>query len=409
MKIINLEVKNVLAFSDFSYRPEEHINLIYGENGVGKSTLVDIFELLSIIFQKSKLTNLLLVDDELFKKNRDSLFDLYKNFSTIGNNDAMTISFDFYHNSRKGSYSIGIDNMNRILYEKLDYAVNQRKVNIFSRNLDSGLDSKFSSLKNLVLKYDLDSKISMISFINLLLQKNIIESNLSEIQIISELADFIVCNNKYSRNLFDFEEKGALPPYQEVSYEAIQSFEEMIENNLLLEFKNFVYQIDENILDIKYKTTWNESTTTYQKELMFSKALGNQIIDIPYAKESTGTKKYIDYFNFIHLAKTNDSIYTWDEVGLSMHQNLVRKIFDYMAKVMKDNDRQIFLTSHDHNLLDSDCLNNKEKQFLVNNSGIRCVRNLVGIDNKDKVSKRYAEGYYGSIPSLSDIWEFDEH
>lgn len=401
MKITRLYVENVQAFDKFEYFPDQNINLIYGENGAGKSSFVEIFDLLIMIFKRQVLIT---IHDE---PNLESIFDLYSNYSTVGNNDNMVIEFDFTID-KNGSYKIEINQNNEVAYEQLDYAINSRKSNIYKRNLNNEVLTKYTSLKNIIMKYELESQNSIISFVDLLKSRNLISNDSEEFVLIEKITNMFICNHKYHNNNFHIERTGIIQNTFIINENDLSDFKKYIEDDVLQQFKKFVYQIDDNILDIKYETTAFENNLQYKKNLVFTKELNGKLIDVPYAKESTGTKHYLEYFNYIHMAKSTDYIYIWDEVGVNLHQNLAMKIFDYMVKIMKENNRQMIMTSHSVSLLDSDVLTNKEKQFIINNSGSKAIKNLSGIDVKDKVSKKYLEGYYGAIPNLSPIWEFSE-
>lgn len=320
----------------------------------------------------------------------------------------MVIEFNFTIDDKNGSYKIEINQNNEVAYEQLDYAINSRKSNIYKRNFNNEVLTKYTSLKNIIMKYELESQNSIISFVDLLKSRNLISNDSEEFVLIEKITNMFICNHKYHKNNFHIERTGIIQNTFIINENDLSDFNQYIEDDVLQQFKKFVYQIDDNILDIKYETIALENNLQYKKNLVFTKELNGKLIDVPYAKESTGTKHYLEYFNYIHMAKSTDYIYIWDEVGVNLHQNLAMKIFDYMVKVMKVNNRQMIMTSHSVNLLDSDVLTNKEKQFIINNSGSRTIKNLSGIDVKDKVSKKYLEGYYGAIPNLSPIWEFSE-
>lgn len=409
MKIIRINVENIHTFNKLEYFPEKNINLIYGENGVGKSSFVEIFDLIIMIFNRQIISSEVLSTPNMGDSDSiDAIFDLYNNYSTIGNDDGIKIEFDFEHNEKNGSYVIEFDKNNCILFEKLEYALKKRKTTIYKRHSDCSIETKHNSLRNVAIKYELEQQNSLISFIELLKTRNLINNDSDEYKIIGELANIFICNHKFHKNDFHIERGGALNERFILEEDQLQSFKEKMEDDVLEQFKEFVYQIDEHVLDIKYDTSYSESTKKYYKTLVFTKELSNSTVDVPYNKESTGTRRYLEYFNYILMAKTTDNIFIWDEVGANLQQNLAVKVFEYMVKIMKKYNRQMIMTSHSVALLDCVILTNKEKQILINHSGVRSIRNLSGIDPKDKISKRYLEGYYGGIPSLSPIWEFNE-
>lgn len=409
MKVTRLYVENVQAFNKLEYFPGESINLIYGQNGAGKSSFVEIFDLLTMIFKRQSISYDILSNLNSRARNElNSIFDLYNNYSTIGNEKNMVIEFDFNISGKNGSYKIEINKDNEVVLEQLDYAIKTRKSSIYKRGLNGHVETKYKALSNIVTKYDLENQNSIVSFIDFLKEKELISNDSEEFELIEQLTNMFMCNHQYHKNGFHIERGGVLCERFIVEEGQVSGFEEIVEKGVLPQFKEFVYQIDENILDIKYDTKYLEDEKKYDKSLVFTKELSGQLIDIPFSKESTGTKKYIEYFNYIHMAKKRETVFIWDEVGVNLHQNLANKIFDYMVKVMKENNRQMIMTSHSLSLLDSDVLANKEKQLIINNSGTRKIISLAGIDSKDKVSKKYQEGHYGAIPNLSAIWEFNE-
>ncbi|WOO86501.1 ATP-binding protein [Mollicutes bacterium LVI A0039] len=409
MKIKRIYVENVQAFKQLEYFPEDNINLLLGENGSGKSSFVEIFDLLTMIYNKDSMSKQLLKskDTEIISELR-TVFSLYDNYSTIGDEDDIKIDIDFELNKKNGSYAIHINKDNEICYESMDYALNSRKANIYKRFSSNEVITNYNSIKNAILKYDLALTSSVVSHIDFLSDLDIIAKGSSEIQFINAMADSITAHHQYHKNSFHMERLGVIQSNIKIDSSVLENFKDMVEDKLLPLFREFVYQIDSNVIDVIYKRTYLENEDKYEMELYFTKLLGGKELDVPFSKESTGTQKYLDYFNFIHHAKINDSVFIWDEFGAYLHDNLARKVFDYTCKIMKQYDRQMFVTTHNIYFIDSKVLTNKEKQLIENIDGQRKIRNLAGIDNKDKISKRYLEGYYGAIPSLSDIWEENE-
>ena len=199
-------------------------------------------------------------------------------------------------------------------------------------------------------------------------------------------------------------QEGYLKSSYIVSIEEEKEFEEFIDNQIS-DFEHFVKDIDKQITEISYTKKIDQKILLY--ELETNKNIEGNSVKIPFSKESSGTKIYIEYYNiFKHIEKSRDMLYLWDEFDLHMHEMLSTKLAEYLKKLIAKNNVQILITTHNLNLLSNKNFENKEKYIMKVNplTGNRSVRNLLGEDVKGNNKRKYELGLYGGIPSKSDIY-----
>lgn len=75
---------------------------------------------------------------------------------------------------------------------------------------------------------------------------------------------------------------------------------------------------------------------------------------LSYLEESVGTRKLINLINILADVQKNDSTYLIDELGLSIHPMISRKIVNLFLELAKKTNSQLIATSHDILLLDEE-------------------------------------------------------
>lgn len=414
MILKRIEVFNFMTLRKFEWDIKNNFNLIYGENGAGKSTIIDIFDYLLVIFRKPMIQKEFILQMEKkeyeFGEELNILGDIYENYATRGFKDNVEVSFDFEYKSKKGDYKIVLNKNNEIVYELLRYAGGKKIAKVFLR--DEEKISYNEELKNYFKRYNYhyeNNKNSIIAIFNLLFSEEEIdyEDNMS-LEVINHLANSIVHNHKFHRNRFHTSVHGFLVKNYRIKPEQKKDFEKILDEQIE-DFSNFVRDIDDKIFDISYQVENSEKYIDYI--ICSNKRIDGQEAIVPFNLESSGTQIYMEYYNLVKMiSNEKENLFLWDEIDLHLHSNLATKLIEYVYKQIKKNNKQLIMTTHNLSWLNNKNIKNKEKNIIIVNpaNGIRKIQDLQGEDVKDNFTRKYELGLYGGVPSKSDIyWEPD--
>lgn len=129
------------------------------------------------------------------------------------------------------------------------------------------------------------------------------------------------------------------------------------------------------------------------------------IFDFAYAEESDGTKRLFDLVELL-INKQANAIYFIDELERSLHPNLTKKFIQEFNLRHKDDETQLILTTHEHNIMNLDLFRRDEIWFIDRDKNN--TSNIYSLDRfkeraDKKIDKAYLEGRYGAIPIFSEI------
>lgn len=138
-----------------------------------------------------------------------------------------------------------------------------------------------------------------------------------------------------------------------------------------------------------------------------------ELAEIPFDQESSGTQKMFTLFNLFFDAMSEGSVIFIDELNAKLHPYLVRYIINmFHDPSINKNNAQLVFTTHETYTLTKDVFRRDEIWFTEKNEeGISELYSLVEykLENDSKVrndasfNKDYLSGRYGAIPLLKEF------
>lgn len=389
----------------------KHLVAVYGENGAGKTNFADAFLTLIEILDTRKnvpilnenmpnVSNPMILD--FLKYNFKDMKSIIDNYKTIDSKDNMVLEYGFRIDGKNGSYYLEM-NDEELVHEKLNFVLNKNVVNFFditSDNIDINadifLDKKYyKEVNDEVAKYwGKHSLLSLILFDRYDRKKSYVDD-----RIHSSLKNLLLffLNMKVSVK----EER------KELSFEIDNLVSGVIDSKKENELNCY-----EKLLNKFYTSLYSDIKKAYYKrkikdnniefKLYFKKLIYNEIKDIPFELESTGTRRLIKVLPYL-LNATQGNISVIDEIDTACHDILIDKILNNIKNDLKG---QLIITTHNTLLLE-DTLSAKEAYvFYINNDA---SKELVSLDQFEKSQpnlnkrKRYLVGMYGGLPYPMDV------
>lgn len=418
MIIESLKVKNFKMLKEFEYNMAENINLIFGENGAGKTSITEIFNFYIQLNIKKFISYKSSFEEESAKKIEelfnDKIFDYYKNYSTHDNlQDNIILEINFIINEKPVFYMVEIDSENTIKNEVLKIRLDKRMAIIFNRST-----KKFHSTIEKIIKpyyyfFTNESKTTYLSIfkylINIEFDESVIETS-ALLEYIKKMTNQVITDTEYHNRVASIGIRKTLEEVNNIKNDSYfdKSYQNFI--NRVDRFSNFITEIDDSIIECK-SVMINDNDDFKSYKLAVVKKLNNKEIVIPMNLESSGTRNYLKYFDWIdRIINEDGGLYVSDEFGLHLHENLQNRIFEYLVNLSKKNKLQFVITTHSSNLLNVDYISKKEKQILLVNAitGQRSIKNFIGVDAKENYSSKYLSGIYGGAPRSAKLRLFDD-
>ena len=296
---------------------------IYGENGSGKTNIVELFKLLQQSTMSRAMDIAMNKMPKEFWKIQEEMSDQLpteirqifqlslnlKEYRMIDEKEATEIEYGFKINNKEGFYYIKFDD--EIIEEKLYYTAGKQRAYLFEIKKE---DSKI--IKNLNKNIFINEKyneelidgidkywgkytfLSLLSFETIEKNKDYIDNNISK--NIIEVIDKIWLMTVHV-------DKGALKiiPDSFVKVRKLNNIQKgIVKKDKLPEIKKyenvlniFFTQAYADIKEVKYEINEKEDRIYY--ELYFNKMIGGQIKSIPSRLESDGTRRILNQFDTI--------------------------------------------------------------------------------------------------------------
>ncbi len=403
---------------------------IYGENGSGKTNLVELFKFLQqlIISRMFDVKFNMLPKDffDLKEKIMDNtpidmqpIWRLTVNleeYRTINEKEDTEIEYGFKINDKEGFYSIKFNT--EIIEEKLYYFVNKQKGYYFKLYKDGKRIIKklnkniFTNEKyNMELEENIEKYWGKYSFLSLLAfeenEKNweYVNNNISKklFDIIDKLLSMTIHVNKWYLKIIPdnlmkknvlFDLKSDTVSKNQIS--EIKRYEKILNiffKQAYADIKSVKYNIEEKEDKIKYK-------------LYFNKMIGGTLRSIPVELESEGTKRIIDEFDTLIGAIMGETVVI-DEIDNGIHDLLMKNI---ILSIKDEITGQLIITTHNTLLLEvlpKDCIYILSADY-EGNKNINSLKEYgMKIQKNHNARDLYFKGLFGGIPTTSYV-DFEE-
>ncbi len=403
---------------------------IYGENGSGKTNIVELFKLLQQSTM-SRATDIAMnkmpkefwkiqeeMSDQLPTEIRQ-IFQLsfnLKEYRMLDEEEPTEIEYGFKINDNDGFYYIKFDD--EIIEEKLYYMAGKQRAYLFQINKENNKIIKNLN-KNIFIneKYNEElidgidkywgkyTFLSLLSFEAIEKNKDYIDNNISK--NIMEVIDKIWSMTVHV-------DKGALKiiPDGFVKVRKLNNIQKgIVKKDKLPEIKKyenvlniFFTQAYADIKEVKYKINEKEDRIHY--ELYFYKMIGGQIKSIPSRFESDGTRRILNQFDTIIGSLLGETVII-DEIDNGIHDVLMKNI---IMSIKDEITGQLIITTHNTLLLE---ILPKEYIYILStdyngNKTINSIKEYgIKIQKNNNARDLYFKGVFGGIPT-TDYIDFEE-
>lgn len=432
-----LRLNNFKSFRDtkfdFTTRGGKPNNLIiiYGENGAGKSNLVEAFSFLkdSIYtirnrnrfeeikdaFDKKDLTTeeLLLEQQIRYRISNFNLTELINNVKTIGSKADMVLEYGFNIDGIDGYYRMVFDN--EIKEEELYYQLSKRK-GIHFRITDNEIQLSSSVFKDKHYRENLIDKIQKYwgknTFLSIFLYETVhvntkylyqrVNENIFKVLNFFQIYNIRFNNNMGSRGMFATKYNLLLnldcDKIGEVTDKDLKNKEEVL--------RYFFTNLYSDIKDIYYKVEYDAKGKISNYSLYLRKMIGGELKDINFKYESTGTKNVLNLLLPLVEACTNNTSII-DEADTGIHDILFNKLILSSKDCING---QLIITTHNTTLLET--IPKEHIYFIViDANGNKRLFNIRDYDIHTKATNnirdRYLKGLYGGVP-MTGYFDFED-
>ena len=403
---------------------------IYGENGSGKTNIVELFKFL----QQSAMARAIDIamnklPKEFFKMQEEmadkmpteirQIFELsldLKEYRMIDEKEETEIEYGFKINNKEGFYYIKFNN--EIIEEKLYYIAGKQRAYLFELKKEYNKIIKTLN-KNIFIndKYNEElideidkywgkySFLSLLSFEMVEKNKEYIDNNISKniTEVIDKIWEMTVHVDKGISKIMaaSLERVKKLDNIQ-------RGFVEKNQLNELNKYKNvlniFFTQAYADIKEVKYNITEKEDKIYY--ELYFNKMIGGKIKSIPSKMESEGTRRILNQFDTLIGSLLGETVII-DEIDNGIHDLLMKNI---IMSIKDEITGQLIITTHNTLLLE---ILPKEYIYILStdyngNKTINSIKDYgIKIQKNNNARDLYFKGVFGGIPT-TDYIDFEE-
>ena len=403
---------------------------IYGENGSGKTNIVELFKIL----QQSAMARAIDIamnklPKEFFKMQEEmadkipteirQIFQLsldLKEYRMLDEKEETEIEYGFKINNKEGFYYIKFNN--EIIEEKLYYIAGKQRAYLFELKKEDNKIIKTLN-KNIFMndKYNEElideidkywgkySFLSLLSFEMVEKNKEYIDNNISKniTEVIDKIWEMTVHVDKGISKIMtaSLEKVKKLDNIQ-------RGFVEKNQLNELNKYENvlniFFTQAYADIKEVRYNITEKEDKIYY--ELYFNKMIGGKIKSIPSKMESEGTRRILNQFDTLIGSLLGETVII-DEIDNGIHDVLMKNI---IMSIKDEITGQLIITTHNTLLLE---ILPKEYIYILStdyngNKTINSIKDYgIKIQKNNNARDLYFKGVFGGIPT-TDYIDFEE-
>jgi len=403
---------------------------IYGENGSGKTNIVELFKFLQqLTISKSidiALNKLPKEYFELQKKFIDSIpVELKKiwqlslnleEYRTLNEKEDTEIEYGFKINDIEGYYYIRFNT--EIVEEKLYYFAVKQKAFYFKickeekeikKELNKNIFNNEKYKKELI--DNIDKYWGKYSFLSLLFYETA-EKN----------QDYVITNT--SQKIFNIIDKFLSMTIHVHMWDFKLMPDNIMKQSKLIDLKSgnirkdkvniikkyekvlniFFTQAYADIKSVEYKFEDNDEKVYY--ELYFNKMIGGKLKSISIDLESEGTRKIVDEFDTIIGAMMGETVII-DEIDNGIHDLLMKNI---IMSIKDEINGQLIITTHNTLLLEilpKECIYILSTDY-EGNKEINSIKDYgITIQKNNNARDLYFKGLFGGIPTTEYV-DFEE-
>ncbi|MBR0427746.1 MAG: AAA family ATPase [Clostridia bacterium] len=403
---------------------------IYGENGSGKTNVVELFKFLQQLTISKSIDNALnkLPKEyfELQKKFIDSIpVELKKiwqlslnleEYRTLNEKEDTEIEYGFKINDIEGYYYIRFNT--EIVEEKLYYFAVKQKAFYFKickeekeikKELNKNIFNNEKYKKELI--DNIDKYWGKYSFLSLLFYETA-EKN----------QDYVITNT--SQKIFNIIDKFLSMTIHVHMWDFKLMPDNIMKQSKLIDLKSgnirkdkvniikkyeevlniFFTQAYADIKSVEYKIEDNDEKVYY--ELYFNKMIGGKLKSISIDLESEGTRKIVDEFDTIIGAMMGETVII-DEIDNGIHDLLMKNI---IMSIKDEINGQLIITTHNTLLLEilpKECIYILSTDY-EGNKEINSIKDYgITIQKNNNARDLYFKGLFGGIPTTEYV-DFEE-
>lgn len=379
---------------------------IYGGNSAGKTNLLrSIQEMKNMVINSKDI----MVDEKL--PYEPCLFDISKK------HDRTYFEIQFFINKKKYAYGFTYNDKSIIDESLYHYPKNQPAL-IFERQKDHTLKGN-SEYRNIFQSKGNEKRLIL----------SVLASWTKEEEIL-EVYDFfnkgIIIHNVIK--CLDFEEKTIKEEIEKYLDDDDDEYKELFNNyfikilkELNTNFKEVTiggnFNISDEILNViieeenKIKSEILEAIRKkikMEEKVYIVYEINGKEVKIPLKEESRGIKKLFDLGLKISKVMHTGSCLVYDELEMSFHPILVRKIVEiFLNENINNKNSQLIFTTHDSNLLDLSLLRRDQIWFVERSiktllaTKITCLAEIKDVRKTENIEKNYLKGKYIDIPMFT--------
>lgn len=421
-----IKLKNYKSYNDitFDFRGKNNVPkkliVIYGANGSGKSSLIQVFNTLDDLFSTMQVKKVIAdylernsakLDNDAMNKIRSSLDikRIIKDCRTFNSEENTIIEIGFELNHKSGIYYIEFNDDN-ITHERLEFTLSKNR-GLYFDITDTSSSPKYKLNSKLFLNSDFLNDLSINiekywgkhTFLSILLYEqeelsnsyfdnNVNEHLLKVLNYFSTISYHIDAGYRAHGSIYD------VIPIVNLQHGTIKKDElpklEESKNHL----RKFLKGMYKDIEDIKYTTKQTTTDDIYEYNLLLIKKINNKLVEIPTEYESTGTIRLIHLFP-IFVAATKPGIVAIDEVDNGVHDILITNLLVNLEPYINE---QLIITTHNLMLLN---INKFQDYFYfidIDENGTHMVNTIkdtnIRIQSDYSLLSKYLKGCFNGIP-----------
>ena len=431
-----IKAKNFKSLKNIEFNLKKTKNItndfiaIYGENGSGKTNLVELFKFLQQMTISRVLDaawNMLPKEFLDFKdkminnipKEIKSIMELKLNleeYRTLKEKENTEIEYGFKIDNKEGFYYVNFNE--EIVEEKLYFFVNKQngyyfKLSKKGKEIQKELNNNIfiNDRYNKELEENIEKYWGKYSFLSLIMFElkdkneeymlnnisrkllNIIEKiNLMTVHVNKWFLKFIPDNYIKKLSLLDLKE-GTI---SKDKVDQIKKYENVLNiffTQAYADIKSVKYVIEEKENEIKYR-------------LYFNKIIGGNLKSIPIELESEGTKRIVEEFDTLIGAIRGETVII-DEIDNGIHDLLMKNI---ILSIKDEITGQLIITTHNTLLLEvlpKECIYILSTDYEGNKNICTIKEYGIKIQKNHNVRELYFKGLFGGIPTTSYV-DFEE-